>query len=463
MPKDRTRDMTVGAPMPILLSFILPLLLGLLFQQFYSMVDTVVVGNFLGMEALAGVGSTGSINFLVLGLCNGVCAGFAIPVAQKFGEKDFDGLRNFVGNMIWLGGFIALVVTAVTTVGCRAILTAMDTPESTFSYAYDYIFLIFLGIPATMLYNLLSSILRSLGDSRTPLMFSGVFQPAECGPGHCVRGDPANGRGRCWLGNAHQPADLRAAVPAVYGQEVPHSAPEKGEPCLAGPLRPAAADHGPAHGPAVLHYRHRLHSAANGGQRSGRRVHGRRGRFRQGDRICSPRPYDAMGTMAATYAGQNLGAGKLDRVHHRGEGLLPFWASPITPWWPWSAMYFGWSAHDAGIVPGFQGRGFLRRRSCLWPGNCWWSMRRSTSALMGVNLFRFTIQGLGYSNLAVIAGVFEMIARGGCGVGIGVRCFGFTAVCYASPAAWVLADCFLIPAYFVCMKRRKKEAAAVRE
>ena len=171
MPKDRTRDMTVGAPMPILLSFILPLLLGLLFQQFYAMVDTVVVGNFLGMEALAGVGSTGSINFLVLGLCNGVCAGFAIPVAQKFGEKDFDGLRNFVGNMIWLGGIIALIVTAVTTIGCRAILTAMNTPESTFSYAYDYIFLIFLGIPATMLYNLLSGILRSLGDSRTPLMF----------------------------------------------------------------------------------------------------------------------------------------------------------------------------------------------------------------------------------------------------------------------------------------------------
>ena len=88
MEKEPTKDMTVGPPMPIILSFMLPLLLGLLFQQFYSMVDTVVVGNFLGMEALAGVGSTGSISFLVLGLCNGVCAGFAIPVAQKFGEKD---------------------------------------------------------------------------------------------------------------------------------------------------------------------------------------------------------------------------------------------------------------------------------------------------------------------------------------------------------------------------------------
>ena len=171
MEKEPTKDMTVGPPMPIILSFMLPLLLGLLFQQFYSMVDTVVVGNFLGMEALAGVGSTGSISFLVLGLCNGVCAGFAIPVAQKFGEKDTRGLRNFVGNMIWLGSGIAAIVTLATTVGCADILRAMNTPEDTFSYAYDYIFLIFLGIPATMLYNLLSGILRSLGDSRTPLFF----------------------------------------------------------------------------------------------------------------------------------------------------------------------------------------------------------------------------------------------------------------------------------------------------
>ena len=145
MPKERTRDMTVGAPMPILLAFITPLLLGLLFQQFYAMVDTVVVGNFLGMEALAGVGSTGSISFLVLGLCNGICAGFAIPVAQKFGEKDYEGLRDFVGNMIWLGIVLSAIITLATTLGCRAILTTMNTPESTFSFAYDYIFLIFLA------------------------------------------------------------------------------------------------------------------------------------------------------------------------------------------------------------------------------------------------------------------------------------------------------------------------------
>ena len=171
MSNKNMRDLTTGAPMGLLLSFMLPLLLGMLFQQFYNMVDTMVVGKFLGVEALAGVGSTGSINFLVIGLCNGICAGFAIPVAQKFGQRDFDGLRKFVGNMIWLSVFFAGVITFVTTLLCRDFLVWMRTPEDTFAYAYYYIFMIFLGIPATMLYNLLSGIIRSLGDSRTPLYF----------------------------------------------------------------------------------------------------------------------------------------------------------------------------------------------------------------------------------------------------------------------------------------------------
>ena len=171
MSEKHVKDLTAGSPMKLILSFMLPLLFGLLFQQFYSMVDTVVVGKLLGVQALAGVGSTGSISFLVLGLCNGVCAGFAIPVALKFGQRDYDGLRKFVGNMIWLGAAFALVVTLVTTLLCRDILSWMRTPDDAFSYAYEYIFLIFLGIPATMLYNLLSGIIRSLGDSRSPVYF----------------------------------------------------------------------------------------------------------------------------------------------------------------------------------------------------------------------------------------------------------------------------------------------------
>lgn len=135
MADNRMKDLTRGVPMTLLLSFMLPMLLGMLFQQFYNMVDTVVVGQALGVEALAGVGSTGSINFLVLGLCNGLCAGFAIPVAQKFRQRDYHGLRKFVGNMLWLTAIFAVVITAVTTVLCHRILIWMNTPADTFSYA----------------------------------------------------------------------------------------------------------------------------------------------------------------------------------------------------------------------------------------------------------------------------------------------------------------------------------------
>ena len=156
--------------MKLILGFMLPMLLGLLFQQFYNMVDTIVVGQFLGVNALAGVGSTGSVNFLVLGFCMGVCAGFAIPVAQKFGEKDFDGLRKFVGNTIWLGIGFAAVMTTATCLLCGNILQWMNTPDTVFKEAYDYIFVIFLGIPVTFLYNILSGFIRSLGDSKSPVV-----------------------------------------------------------------------------------------------------------------------------------------------------------------------------------------------------------------------------------------------------------------------------------------------------
>ena len=166
-----TKDLTQGSPVRLILGFALPLLAGMLFQQLYNLVDTLIVGRFLGMEALAGVGATGSINFLVLGFCMGICSGFAIPVAQRFGAREESRMREFVANGVWLAIVFALVMTVMTVVYCDAILSAMNTPEDCFQQAYDYIVVIFAGIPFTFLYNLLSGWLRSLGDSKTPLFF----------------------------------------------------------------------------------------------------------------------------------------------------------------------------------------------------------------------------------------------------------------------------------------------------
>ena len=166
-----TKDLTEGSPLKLILGFAVPLIGGMLFQQLYSMVDTMIVGRALGVEALAGVGSTGSVNFMILGFCQGTCTGFSVPIAQKFGAKDEKGLRRFVANSIYLAAAMAVIVTLTVTLLLRHILTWMNTPENVFDYAYGYIFIIFLGIPTIILYNLASGIIRALGDSKAPVVF----------------------------------------------------------------------------------------------------------------------------------------------------------------------------------------------------------------------------------------------------------------------------------------------------
>ena len=130
-----TKDMTSGNPLRLIIGFAIPMFLGMLFQQFYSMVDTVVVGKFLGVGPLAGVGATSSLNFMVIGFCTGVCNGFAIPVAQMFGAKDLHSMRKYVGNTIWISVIFAVVLTASTCLLCTNILTWMDTPSDCFQEA----------------------------------------------------------------------------------------------------------------------------------------------------------------------------------------------------------------------------------------------------------------------------------------------------------------------------------------
>lgn len=165
------KDMTKGSPMRLILGFAVPLLFGLVFQQFYSMVDAVIVGHYLGVDSLAAVGATGSVNFLIIGFCMGVCNGFAIPIAQEFGAKHEGELKRFVANSVWLSIVFAVVITITVSLLCRPILQLMRTPANIINGSYDYIIIIFLGIPVVFLYNMTAAILRSLGDSKTPVVF----------------------------------------------------------------------------------------------------------------------------------------------------------------------------------------------------------------------------------------------------------------------------------------------------
>lgn len=165
-----TMDMTTGRPIGKILRFFIPVLLGNLLQQLYSTVDTIIVSRFIGVDAFAGISATGSLNFLILGLALGMCSGFAIPVAQRFGANDHVTMRRYFANALYAGGVIAVIMAVTTAILTPSILTLVGTPTDIFYYSCTYIRIIFIGIPATVLYNLLSGVMRAVGDGRTPLI-----------------------------------------------------------------------------------------------------------------------------------------------------------------------------------------------------------------------------------------------------------------------------------------------------
>lgn len=166
-----TKDLTKGSPAKLILYFSLPLLIGNLFQQFYSMADTFIVGRTIGVDALASVGCTGSISFFIIGFAQGLTAGFAIITAQRFGANDLEGVRKSAVSSAFLSAIITVVLTAVSVSLARPILVAMNTPPQILEGAVQYISVIYWGIAASVLFNLLSNIIRALGDSITPLVF----------------------------------------------------------------------------------------------------------------------------------------------------------------------------------------------------------------------------------------------------------------------------------------------------
>ena len=442
-----TKDLTTGSPLKLIITFTFPAFLGMLFQQFYNVVDTIIVGKLLGIGPLAGVGATGSLNFMVLGFCMGICNGFAIPVAQKFGAGDQVELRKFVANSLWLVAIIALVLTVPVCVYCRPILRVMNTPEDVFEYAYQYIFIIFLGIPAALLYNILAAILRSLGDSKTPVLFLALSSVLNIGldiisiklwgmgvDGTALatvisqgvsgvicffymkkrftvlqmsreerRPDKAKMKRLCYMGI---PMGLQYSITAI------------------GSLVIQATMNG-------------FGSVAVAGATAANRING--------FLTC---PIEALGASMAPYVGQNLGAGKLDRVS-RGvidASLCGFVSSGVlyVIIWLYGAQLTGifLDAPDPAVTA--YAVEFLR---IVGAGYC---------LLTLVNVVRFSIQGLGFSVLAILSGVMEMIARCFAGLVIAPN-IGFAAVAMGHPLAWLVADIFLIPAFLLC---RKKVASA---
>lgn len=441
-----TKEMTHGSPMKLILGFTIPLLFGNLFQQFYSMVDTIIVGRVLGTGPLAAVGSTGSVTFLIIGFCLGLCSGFAIPVAQRFGSRDYDELRRFIGNAVWLCVGFGALLTLLTVVFCRNILELMGTPADILDDAYAYLVIIFAGIPATFLYNMLAGIQRALGDSRTPVVFLVIASVIN------IVLDvvlivliPLGVAGAALATVVSQlAAGLACLVYASRHYEVLRMSRDDFK--LRAPyvrrligmgLPMALQTSITAIGSVILQASvNSLGSQAVASVTAGSKLY-----------MFFACAYDAMGVTMSTYSGQNIGARKIDRIGQgvKACGIVGIVYSVlallvIVFFGKWLLLLFVDASETAILAAAYQY--LLTSGLFLIP-------------LTYVNVLRLTIQGMGYSRLAMFAGVFEMVARGGTGALL-VPAFGFAAACFAGPIAWLMADSFLIPAYFHVIRRARR-------
>lgn len=451
MAKSLAKSMTTGKPIALILQFALPLLLGNLFQQTYNMVDAAIVGQTLGADALGAVGASTSVQFLVLGFCIGICAGFAIPVAQAFGAGKMSTLRKYVFHAILLTIAFGILITMLCVILCTQILRVLRTPEELFADAYRYLLIIFIGIPCNLTYNLSSSILRAVGDSRTPflfLAFSAVLNIAL--DFLCIM--------------AFHWGTAGAAVATIFSQGL------SGVLCLLlirkryDFLRVRAEER-----KTDRHYFHILfvmgvpmglqYSITAIGSMVMQSANNSLGAvyvsgFAAGMKIkqFAMCPFDALATGVSTFAGQNYGAGRIDRVR-KGirDGVI-------------AGVLYG---IGIGLVLIF----FGRTMSLLFVNAEYTAVLDASGQylralgffywVLGIlNVTRMSVQGLGFSMRAVVGGVLEMIARIVVSFGL-VPVFGFNAICIADQSAWIAAAIYMAIMLRVYIKRIETRTAVV--
>lgn len=447
---NKCNDMTSGPTLPLILKFTLPLLFGNLLQQAYSMVDAAIVGQFLGINPLAAVGAGSSVIFMIIGFCTGCSNGFGIPVAQMFGAQNYSSMRRYVYSGLKLSAWVSVAIAVVACLFCSTILTTMSTPDVIFDDAYIYLLITFAGVPATFFYNQLSSVIRALGDSKTPfwfLLFSTVlnilldlFCIVTLGWGvagaaiatvfsqalsavlcyiymmrrfeilKSTREERAiSGRHVRTLLSIGLPMGLQLSITSIGSIMLQSSNNALGTTCVAA--------------------------------------------FTAAMRIkmfflC---PYESLGIAMATFAGQNYGAGKPERIWQgvKSSGIIAgvyyvFMFIVLMTMSEFLTEFFV-EANETEIIA--YSAQFLHVAAWFFP------------ILAVLCILRYTIQGAGYTNFAMLSGVMEMIARAAVSL-FAVPVFGYTAVCFGDSMAWVAADLFLVPAFIYVYGRLKKSVSA---
>ena len=440
-------DMTAGKPMKILLDFTIPVFIGNVFQQFYNMVDAIIVGKFVGTKALAAVGSTGTIMFLILGFLTGLTAGFTVLTAQKFGAGKMDEMRQTVGNAALLSIVVSVIMTAVSMAGMHSLLKFMNTPADIFKDAYAYIMIICGGIFAQVLYNILASILRALGNSKTPLyflilaallnivldlVFIVVFHMGAAGAAWATVVSQGVSGLLCLL-------YIIKAVPELHlsrddWKYRPYLAKNQISVGIPMGLQYSITAIGAMMVQSALNI---LGAYAVAAFTAGQKV----------ENIFS-QAYVALGTAMATYNAQNVGAGNVQRVREgfRSANIIGVSYAIIT-----GAILIFWGKYFAYLFISDNIDSVLPMLDTYV--KC---VGFFTIPLHFVNVLRNGIQGMGYGLLPMMSGVAELVGRGVTAV-VAAHKRSYVGACLASPAAWIVATILLITMYFYVIKDTERK------
>lgn len=440
-------DMTKGSPAKLIAKFIVPIIIGNIFQQFYSMVDAIIVGRFVGLDALAAVSSTGTISFLVLGFAQGLTTGFTVMTAQRYGAGDMQGMKRSVASAAILAGIVALLTTVVSCLGMDSLLTAMNTPADMYDMAREYIMIICLGLCFTVFYNYLASILRAIGNSVLPLVFLVisaflnvaldlvfiiVFQMGVGGAAYATIISQGVSALLCLL-------YIVKSVPTLH-LERQHWRPDTQ--CMKNQIAvglPMALQYSICAVGTIL-----VQASLN---LLGTTVVGAYSVAGKVEQLMT-QPYGAMGTTMATYGAQNRGVNDLERIRKgvRAANIM-------------SAIYsIAIFVILLGILP-FAIRLFVTenldvvyeysRTYMLVCGTCF-------IPLGMIFIYRNLLQGCGFGVLPMMGGVVELLCR--CVAAfVATRMLSYVGVCMANASAWLVAGIFFWILYEILMRKMYKD------
>lgn len=447
MSADTTNDMTSGSPVRLIFQFMIPVCLGNIFQQFYNVADSIVAGQFIGVNALAAIGSTGSLMFFVTGWLNGLSSGFAILVSQRFGAKRYDQMRHYVAMSIYLAAAFAIVMTVGLLILNEPILRMMNFSDEIMPDVTAYMGIIYAGLIVTAAYNSLAAFLRALGDSKSPLYF--LIISAVINVGLDIAFIVCFGMGVEGCAYATVIAQGISAVlcfvyilkkfPILHLKEEDFRISFRSFGHLLSLGIPMGLQFSITAIGTII-----VQGAVN--------VYGEiyMAGFAAAGKLQNiiTTVFTAFGATIATFVGQNRGAGKMDRVKtgvKYTQIMILIWSvvmMALVFFFGKYMMFLFVSASETEVIDA----AVIYFRTVFW---CY-------PFLGSIFLYRNTLQGMGYGMVPMLGGVFELAARSVIVMIVAGRT-SFAGVCLSDPAAWIAALIPLVPYYIYTMRKWDKK------